>query len=105
MLTVGGEVDVATVVALESAISEALADKPTALIVDLTGVDFLASAGLQVLVATHENIGATARFAVVADGPATSRPIQLTGLDQILSLHPTLAEAMAALTDGSESPN
>ena len=97
MLTVGGEIDVATVVTLQSAISEALADRPTALVVDLTGVDFLASAGLQVLVATHESIGESAGFAVVADGPATSRPIQLTGLDQILSLHPTLAEAVAAL--------
>ena len=75
------------------------------MIVDLSGVDFLASAGLQALVATHENVSETAGFAVVADGPATSRPIQLTGLDQILSLHPTLAEAMAAVMRVRESPN
>ena len=99
MLAVRGEVDVATVAALEAAIGAVLVDKPAALVVDLTDVDFLASAGLRVLVATHESIGEAARFAVVANGPATSRPIQLTGLDQILSLHPTLTDAMAALND------
>lgn len=105
VLTVGGEVDLATVPAFEAAIAEALSPKPTALIVDLSGVDFLASAGLQALVATHESISKAADFAVVADGPATSRPIQLTGLDQILSLYPTMTEAMAAMTTGSGSPN
>jgi anti-anti-sigma factor len=71
--------------------------KPKALVVDLSGVGFLASAGLQSLVATHERVSKDAGFAVVADGPATSRPIQLTGLDQVLNLYPTMAQALAAL--------
>jgi anti-anti-sigma factor len=101
VLAVSGEVDLSTVPAFEAAIVEALASGPKALVLDLSGVDFLASAGLQTLVATHERLGKDGdgtTFAVVADGPATSRPIQLTGLDQILSMYPTMAEAMAALT-------
>ena len=105
VLAVSGEVDLATVPAFEAAIAEALAHKPTALIVDLSAVDFLASAGLQSLVATHESVSIQAAFAVVADGPATSRPIELTGLDQILALHPTVAEAVAAVRAGSSPPN
>ena len=101
MVTIGGDVDLATVPDFEAAITEALTQEPTALVVDLSEVDFLASAGLQTLVATHESVSKSAHFAVVADGPATSRPIQLTGLDQIFSLHPTLAEALAALRAGS----
>ena len=97
VVMVGGDVDLATVPDFEAAITEALTQEPTALVVDLSGVDFLASAGLQTLVATHESVSKTARFAVVANGPATSRPIQLTGLDQIFSLFPTLAEAIGAL--------
>jgi anti-sigma B factor antagonist len=97
VLAVNGEVDLSTVPALEAAIDEALAQQPKALVVDLSGVDFLASAGLQTLVATHERITGGTGFAVVADGPATSRPIQLTGLDQVLSLYTTVAEAMADL--------
>ncbi|MCV7282048.1 STAS domain-containing protein [Mycolicibacterium flavescens] len=101
VLTVGGDIDLATVPAFQAGITEALTQEPTALVVDLTAVDFLASAGLQALVATHETVSKSARFAVVADGPATSRPIQLTGLDQVFSLFPTLPEALSALQSGS----
>lgn len=97
VLAVTGEIDLATIPAFEAAIAEALAPRPSALIIDLSGVDFLASAGLQALVATHEKVSGTAGFAVVADGPATSRPIELTGLDQILALHASLPEAKAAV--------
>ena len=104
VLSVSGEIDLATIPAFEAAIADALTQRPTALIVDLTGVDFLASSGLQALVATRESVTGTAGFAVVANGPATSRPIQLTGLDQILSLHPTVADARSAVTGDSRPP-
>jgi anti-sigma B factor antagonist len=97
VLTVGGDVDLATVPALEAAIDEALVSKPTGLVIDLSEVGFLASAGLQALVATHNNVSESAQFAVVANSAATSRPIQLTGLDQIFELYPTLDEALAAV--------
>jgi anti-sigma B factor antagonist len=97
VLTVGGEVDLATVSALEAAVDEALASQPTALVVDLSEVEFLASAGLQTLVTTHEKVGTSVQFAVVAHGAATSRPIQLTGLDEVFELFPTRAEALTAV--------
>jgi anti-sigma B factor antagonist len=97
VLAVGGDVDLATVPALEAAIDEALVSKPTGLVIDLSEVGFLASAGLQALVATHNNVSESAQFAVVANSAATSRPIQLTGLDQIFELYPTLDEALAAV--------
>lgn len=97
VLTVTGEVDLATVPALEAAIDEALATQPSALVIDLSAVDFLASAGLQTLVTTQERVSGSGHFAVVAEGAATSRPIQLTGLDEIFGLYPTLAEALSAV--------
>jgi anti-anti-sigma factor len=102
VLTVSGEIDLATIPAFEAAIADALTQRPTALIVDLSAVDFLASAGLQALVAARENVSGVAGFAVVADGPATSRPIELTGLDQILSLHSSVSEAKAAVTGDAQ---
>ncbi|MCT7661466.1 STAS domain-containing protein [Mycobacterium deserti] len=97
VLTVGGDVDLATVGDFDAAVNDALERTPKALVIDLTAVDFLASAGLQALVATQQRIGTSAGFAVVANGPATSRPIQLTGLDQIFSLFSSLPEALTAL--------
>lgn len=96
-VNVGGEIDLATASILEAAIAEALAKGPAALIIDLSEVTFLASAGLQILVATNQKVNKSARFAVVANGPATSRPIQLTGLDEIIPLYPTLDDALIAV--------
>ncbi|MGV0688350.1 STAS domain-containing protein [Mycolicibacterium thermoresistibile] len=95
VLRVQGVVDLATGDALQQAIDDLIATRPSALVVDLSAVDFLASVGLQILVATHERLSPSARFAVVADGPATSRPIQLTRLDEVIALYPTLDEALS----------
>lgn len=102
VLKVGGEIDLATVPALEAAIEEALIPRPTGLVIDLSEVGFLASAGLQALVATHNNVSRSAHFAVVANSASTSRPIQLTGLDQIFALYPTLGEALTAVQNNSK---
>jgi anti-anti-sigma factor len=102
VLKVGGDIDLATVSALEAAIDEALIPRPTGLVIDLSEVGFLASAGLQALVATHTNVSPSAHFAVVANSASTSRPIELTGLDQIFELYPTLAEALTAVKANSK---
>lgn len=94
LLTVGEVVDLATAPVLEEAIDGLLAEVPKALIVDLSGVTFLASVGLRLLVSTHEKVGESGQFAVVASGPITSRPIQLTKLDEVFAMYPTLDEAL-----------
>jgi hypothetical protein len=58
---------------------------------------FLASVGLRILAETHERAGGTGKFAVVATGPATARPIQLTKLDEFLALYQSAEEALGAL--------
>jgi anti-sigma B factor antagonist len=100
VVSVSGEIDLVTAPALEEAISAVVADGPTALVVDLSGVDFLGSVGLKILAATHEKLGKSAAFGVVARGPATRRPIHLTGLDKTFSLYPSLDEALTGVRDG-----
>jgi anti-sigma B factor antagonist len=94
LLIVGEVVDLATAPALEEAIDELLAEQPKALIVDLSEVTFLASVGLRLLVSTHEKVSKSGEFAVVASGPVTGRPIQLTQLDEVFAMYPTLDEAL-----------
>ncbi|OBK21511.1 STAS domain-containing protein [Mycobacterium asiaticum] len=95
VLAVSGEVDMLSAPQLAEAISTSLAAKPAALIVDLSKVEFLASAGLSVLVNGQAEVVAPTKFAVVADGPATSRPIKLMGIDSLLSLHRTVDNALS----------
>ncbi|MGY4650902.1 STAS domain-containing protein [Mycobacterium sp. URHB0021] len=96
VVSVSGVVDMLTAPQLETAITAALAEKPAGVVVDFTDVEFLASVGMGVLVAAHDEAGDDIRFSVVADGPATSRPLKLIGIADILPLFPTLDEALTA---------
>jgi len=98
VLTVCDAVDMLSAPQLSEAICDALREAPVGLIVDLTSVDFLASVGISVLVAAQEAADAmSVRFGVVAEGAATSRPIRLLGVDALLTLHPTLGDAIRDL--------
>lgn len=91
-----GVVDMLTSPELETAIDTALQQKPGAVVIDFTDVEFLASAGMGVLVAAHDKAGSEVEISVVADGPATSRPLKLVGIADIVKLYPSLDEALAA---------
>lgn len=94
---VTGVVDMLTAPELEKAIAEAAKSSPAAVVVDMSAVEFLASAGMGVLIAAQDELAPAIRFAVVADGPATSRPLKLVGVTDVVDLYTTLDEALTAL--------
>lgn len=98
VVSVTGTLDMLTAPQLEAAIAAAAATSPQAVVVDLGGVDFLASAGMGLLVAAHGDLTPAVRFAVVADGPATSRPLKLVGIADVVDLYVSLDEALSAVT-------
>jgi anti-anti-sigma factor len=100
VLSIGGEIDLVTAPAMEEAIGGVTVDNPSALIIDLSAVEFLGSVGLKILAATFEKLGDSAEFGVVARGPATRRPIHLTGLDKTFPLYPTLDDALTGVREG-----
>jgi anti-anti-sigma factor len=97
VLGASGVIDMLTSPRLEVSIATSLKKNPSAIIVDLTDVEFLASAGMGVLVAARDQAAPEIGFGVVASGPATSRPLKLVGLAEIVGLYSTLDEALAAL--------
>jgi anti-anti-sigma factor len=98
VLTVCGSIDLLTVPQLTKSVEDALAAQPAGLIIDLTYTDFLSSVGMSALVQAQDAVGTARRFAVVADGPSTSRPIKLVGLDRALALYATMDAALAEMT-------
>ena len=100
VIAVSGSVDMLTAPGLTEAIDSALAKKPKGLIVDLSKVEFLGSAGISVLMKTRDNLGESIPFCVVADGPATHRPLTLLGINELMSVCRRLDDAVAKLTDG-----
>jgi anti-anti-sigma factor len=100
VVAVSGSVDMLTAPGLTEAIDSALAKKPKGLIVDLLKVEFLGSAGISVLMKTRDNLGESIPFCVVADGPATHRPLTLLGINELMSVCRRLDDAVAKLTGG-----
>ena len=93
-----GAVDMLTAPQFQEVVTTAVARRPAGLIIDLTEVDFLASAGMQVLMTTRKQLDPAVRFAVVADGPATSRPLKITGVADYIDLFSTLEVALQNFT-------
>jgi anti-sigma B factor antagonist len=99
VLAACGELDALTAPQLADAISTSLMDTQTAaVVVDLLDLQFLASACMTVLLDGHRTSSQLAkRFGVVADGPGTSRPMKIVGLDRVLTLHATLKAALSSM--------
>lgn len=96
VLRVTGDLDVLTAPTLGTHLDVALSSpiSTSVVIVDLTGVEFLSSAGISVLVETHRLTASTdLSLRVVAEGPATSRPLQLMRLDEIIDLYSSVEDA------------
>lgn len=96
VLTISGEVDLATASTLARHIDTAMAKSPTGVVVDLSGVDFLASVGMSVLVAARNKARGATTLIVVADGPFTRRPMELVGLDAAIEIYTDLDSALAS---------
>jgi len=84
-LVVSGEVDSSSAPTLNARLDEVFDRGVTDLTVDLTGVTFLDSAGLCVLAAAHRRaMRAGVHLRVVATSRAVIRPMQITGLYDLL---------------------
>jgi anti-sigma B factor antagonist len=94
LLTVAGEVDTVTAPHLGLALDRLLQEPGDVLVADLTGITFLASSGLAVLIqAAHRADGTGRRLRLVATGRQVRRPLEITGTDQLFDLHDDRASA------------
>lgn len=98
VVVVDGIVDAITAPRLDAAIAAAAATGPAAIVVDLSAVEFLASSGMGVLAAAHADLPPAVQLVIVADGPATSRPLKLVGIADLVAVFAALEEALAAVT-------
>jgi anti-sigma B factor antagonist len=97
LVTVAGEIDIATVAQLEEQLS-ALADSGRPLVADLGQVSFIDAAGLRALGRAAKQAAAhSVRMHVVCGRPQILRLFELTGLDNRVSVTRTLADALESL--------
>jgi anti-sigma B factor antagonist len=95
VLRMTGALDLALAPRFRQLFERALRLRPALVVADLTGVDFLASAGMAVLVQAHRQCPPPARLHVVATGRLTMRPLEMTRLVDELTIFPSLPAALA----------
>jgi len=99
VVSAGGEVDSESVASLvfhlDTALKRTLDHPARLLVIDLSRVTHFGSAGLNAVLECHEHgqsAGAAVRIA--APNPEVRRPIEVTKLDDVLALYPSVSAAL-----------
>jgi anti-sigma B factor antagonist len=93
-----GEIDIDAAPSLEATLDAAIRDSQGAFVIDLSGVEFLDSSGLGVLVRAQARLGREDRaLAVICPPGPVRRLFEVAGSDDIFVLYSTRDEAAASL--------
>jgi anti-sigma B factor antagonist len=87
LVTVQGELDIATLPELERAVTRMRSQALERLVIDLRGVEFLDSMSIELLLRVHGELTGTDTDLVVVRGPrAVNRVFDLMELERVLTL-------------------
>ena len=84
VLQVAGEIDLATVDALQTALEEAISTDPT-VVVDMAGVTFLDATGLRVVLQAGASLNGTGPLTLL-NAPRVAWLLELVGLSELSSI-------------------
>ncbi len=102
VVTVGGEVDLYTAPQLRDELVGALEDGARRLVIDMSRVEFCDSTGISVLLSamkrSRDNEG---DLELVAPKPAVTKVLEVTGLDEVFTIHPDLGTLSAHTGPGA----
>lgn len=97
VVSVSGELDIATAPALVAALDDVLTSDPERVVVDLLKTSFIDSTGLTTLLRVHKQREARGNgaFSLLCgpDNVEVRRVIDLMGFDEVFTLHESLAAA------------
>jgi anti-anti-sigma factor len=96
LVSVSGELDLYTSDHLQGAIGEATSQGADAVLLDLSGVAFIDSTALGVIVQETKRLeGRGHSLILVTNDPRALRVLEVTGLDRVVRRHATLDDALA----------
>jgi len=100
VVAITGELELATAPRLRQAVVSLVGEGQVDIVLDLSGVDFLDSVGLGVIVSALKRVrGRDGRLVVAGAVPRVRALFELTRLDEIIDLHDTVDGALATAGD------
>ena len=96
VVRLGGELDLYNAAQVRAALVDACAQAPERIVVDLGEVEFLDSTALSVLIETRARMNNRGGLMLAAPGLETRRALQISGLDQLFTVHDSVPEALGA---------
>ena len=96
VVSLAGELDLYNAHEVRDALLECCAESPDRLVVDLSGVKFIDSTALGVLIEARTKLPNRRGFLLAAPGMETKRALEISGLDRHFAVHDTLDSALAA---------
>ena len=96
IMSITGRIDTATAPALEQAINGVIATGCRKVLLNFSGVSYISSGGLRVLLATAKKLKGTGdRFGLCGLLPEVLKILKLAGFTSIFSIHTSEGEALA----------
>jgi anti-sigma B factor antagonist len=101
LIAVEGELDLATAPRLKWPLVDAIDAGARVLIVDLSGVTFMDSTALGVLIGVRRTLKLGSRLAIVCTDPEVLTIFEISGLDAVFQIFPTFDEAHSYANQGT----
>lgn len=96
VVSLAGELDLYNANAVRDVLLECCAESPDRLIIDLSGVKFIDSTALGVLIEARTRLPNRRGFLLAAPGLETRRALEISGLDRHFAVHESLDDARTA---------
>jgi anti-sigma B factor antagonist len=96
LVRLGGELDLYNAPDIRRAFTDACADSPQRIVVDLGEVEFIDSTALGVLIEARSKMTNGRAFLLAAPGLETRRALKISGLDRHFTVHDTVPAALEA---------
>ena len=92
-----GELDASSAPAFKAEVEKVAAEKPAKLVLMMNGLEFMASAGLRVLIFAKQKLGGSTTIYVVGAPPSIVETLEMTGFQHSVTM---LREYDAAAIEG-----
>ncbi len=96
-----GSLDLKSAPTLQRTLSDLLGAGRSRLVLDFSGVSFIDSTALGVLISLKRNLAWPEMMAIAAPSQEVIKLLELTGIARVFSLHPTVEAAVSSLPQAS----